>query len=83
MSETHTKTGEGVLVDAVRESPVDKYLLRFRRRVLWVLLLIVIALAAWCYYSRRTEHRPASGEPASGYSAAIAPARTLIESKAC
>lgn len=80
MSETHTKTASKVLVDEVRESPVDKYLLRFRRRVLLVLLLIVIALVAWCYYNRRTEHRPASGEPSSGYSAAIGPARTSIES---
>lgn len=80
MSETHTKTASGVLVDAVRESPVDKYLLRFRRKVLWVLLLIVLALAAGCYFLRRSEDRPASGEPSSGYSAAIDPARTLIES---
>jgi L-lysine 2,3-aminomutase len=71
MSETHTKTGEGVLVDAVRESPVDKYLLRFRRKVVLVLLLIVIVLAVWCYFCRRSHHRgPAPGEPSSsGYSA--------------
>jgi hypothetical protein len=50
MSETHTKTGEGVLVDEVRESPVDKYLLRHRRKMLLILLLIVIVLAVWCYF---------------------------------
>jgi hypothetical protein len=82
MSETHTKTAQGVLVDEVRESPVDKYLLRFRRRVVWALLLIVLALAAGYYFFCRTEDRPASGEPSSsGYSAIDpAPARTSIES---
>lgn len=48
MNETHTKTSEGVIEDVVRESPVDRYLERRRRRVLWLLVLIVIAVAlAW------------------------------------
>jgi hypothetical protein len=72
MSETHTKTGEGVLVDVVRESPVDKYLLRFRRRVLLVLLLLALVLVALCLLRRRDHGKPAEGGAASGYSAAQA-----------
>ena len=71
MSETHTKTGEGVLVDAVRESPVDRYLLRHRRRLLLVLLLIAALLLAWCLL-RRGGHTPAEEEKAApGYAAAV------------
>ena len=50
MSQTHTRTRDGVLVDEVRESPVDRWLLRFRRR-LWgrvarIVLLIVAVSGA-------------------------------------
>lgn len=72
MSKTHTSTGEGVLVDVVRESPVDKYLMRHRRRLLLVVLLIVIALLAWCLY-RYDRAEPAKGET-PGYAAASRPA---------
>jgi hypothetical protein len=72
MSETHTKTGEGVLVDAVRESPVDLYLLRHRRRLLLALLLIVVLLLAWCLF-RRGGDKPAEGKAAPGYAAAAGP----------
>lgn len=72
MSETHTKTGEGVLVDAVRESPVDKYLLRFRRKVLLVLLVIVVLLAAWCLL-RRDADEPAQGGSSPDYAATASP----------
>ncbi len=65
MSQTHTKTGEGTLVDEVRESPVDKYLLRFRRKVLLVLLVIVILLGVWCWFRCRNE--PAKGGSTPGY----------------
>jgi hypothetical protein len=71
MSETHTKTGEGTLVDVVRESPVDQYLLSFRRKVLLVVLLIVIVLAVWCFV-RRGADEPAQ-EGSSGYAAAVSP----------
>lgn len=69
MSQTHTKTGEGVLVDEVRESPVDKYLMRYRRNLLLVLLLIVIVLAVWCYL-RRDSGDAAKGGSSPGYTAA-------------
>jgi len=44
MSEIHTKTRDQTLVDVVRESPVDTYLLR-SRRIRLVVLLIVVVLA--------------------------------------
>jgi hypothetical protein len=69
MSQTHTKTGEGTLVDEVRESPVDKYLMRFRRKVLLVLLVIVILLGVWCYF-RCAGDKPAKGGSSPGYAAA-------------
>ena len=72
MSETHTKTGEGVLVDVVRESPVDTYLLRHRRKVLLVLLVIAVLLAVWCWF-RRGDDGPRQGGSSSGY-AALGPA---------
>lgn len=46
MSETHTKTRDETLVDAVRESPVDSYLLRSRRIRLLLLLAIVVVIVA-------------------------------------
>lgn len=42
MSETRTHTAEGVVVDEVRESPVDRYLERHRRRVALVVLAVVV-----------------------------------------
>lgn len=74
MSETHTKTGEGVLVDVVRESPVDRYLLRFRRKVLWIVLVIVLLLVAWCLVRDRADGSQDGGgaSSGSGYSAAAA-----------
>ena len=68
MSQTHTKTGEGTLVDEVRESPVDKYLLRFRRKVLLVLLVIVIVIGVWCWF-RCARDEPAKGGSTPGYAA--------------
>lgn len=70
MSETHTKTGAGVLVDVVREGPVDQYLLRRRRRVLLVLLLVALVLVALCLYLRRDDREPAQGGASPGYAAA-------------
>jgi hypothetical protein len=75
MSETHTKTGEGVLVDAVRESPVDQYLLRHRRRFLLVLLLIVLVLLAWGLL-RRGRDEPAKKGVSPGYAAAAMPSES-------
>lgn len=46
MSETHTKTRDETLVDVVRESPVDTYLLRSRRVRFLVLLAIVVVIVA-------------------------------------
>ena len=39
-----TKTKTGVLVDDVRESPVDVHLHRVHRWVFWVILALVLAL---------------------------------------
>ncbi|HYH47224.1 MAG TPA: hypothetical protein VEG34_16205 [Thermoanaerobaculia bacterium] len=50
--ETHTRTGAGVLVDQVRENAVDEYLLRRRRKVLWLLLALAVILTAWCLWRR-------------------------------
>ncbi|HEY0510524.1 MAG TPA: hypothetical protein VGH73_01385 [Thermoanaerobaculia bacterium] len=69
MSETHTKTGEGVLVDEVRESPVDRVLLRHHRWLLLALLVIVLLVAASCWFRDRQESRPDAG--ARGYSARV------------
>ncbi len=66
MSETRTATGEGVLVDEVRESPVDKYLERHRRRVLLVVGLIVLVLVVWALATRKPGGRRHHGG-ASGY----------------
>jgi hypothetical protein len=68
MSQTHTKTGEGTLVDEVRESPVDKYLMRYRRKALLVLLVIVILLGVWCYF-QCAKDEPAKGGSSPGYTA--------------
>jgi len=75
MSKTRTKTGEGVLVDEVRENAVDKYLLRFRRRVLLLLLILIVALAVWCYYRCGRCERRGGTAPAYG----SVPARTSAE----
>ncbi len=46
--ETRIQTTDRVLVDEVRQSPVDRYLARHRRRAAWALLLIVLlAVAVW------------------------------------
>jgi hypothetical protein len=46
--ETHTRTASGTLVDVVREGPVDEYQRHFRRRAIWIVLLLVVAiLAGW------------------------------------
>jgi hypothetical protein len=46
MSETHTRTRDQVLVDVVRQSPVDHHLERGRRRRLVLALLVALAVAA-------------------------------------
>ncbi len=49
--ETHTRTATGTLTDVVRTSPVDEHLERFRRRAVWVVLLLVVAvLAGWLFW---------------------------------
>ncbi len=69
MSETRTQTGEGVLVDEVRESPVDKYLMRHRRRVLLALLVIVLVLVVWWLVRRDGHARGRGGVEEQGYAA--------------
>ena len=46
MSRSRTRTRDEVLVDEVRESPVDVYLLRRRRIVSIVVVLVVLVLVA-------------------------------------
>lgn len=50
--ETHTRIGAGVLVDQVRENAVDEYLLRRRRKILWLLLALAVILTVWCLWRR-------------------------------
>jgi hypothetical protein len=47
MSVAKTRSADRILTDEVHESPVDRELLRFRRIVLWVLIGVVVLLAAW------------------------------------
>lgn len=42
-----TKTGAGVLEDVIREGPVDRHQMRTRRRLLWIVLLVVLVIVAW------------------------------------
>ena len=56
--ETHTRTLNGTLKDAVRESPVDRYLESHRRRTFLVLLLLVLAVVAGWLLWRFTTDRP-------------------------
>lgn len=66
MSKTRTKTGGGTLIDEVRENAVDKYLLRFRRRVLLLLLILVIAVVALCYWRCKRCATHAGAAPSYG-----------------
>ena len=47
MSQSKIRFSDQVLVDEVRESPVDRSLLRFRRIVLLTLLAIIVIVVAW------------------------------------
>ncbi len=69
--ETHTRTGAGVLVDQVRENAVDEYLLRRRRKVLWLLLALAVILTLWCLWrrDRGTGDGRDGAERPSGYGA--------------
>lgn len=42
--QTITKTATRVLIDEVRSSPVDEYLDRLHRRLIWVLAIAVVVL---------------------------------------
>jgi hypothetical protein len=44
VSESRTHTRDEVLVDEVRESPVDLYLGRFRRRAAAIVLLVIFVV---------------------------------------
>ncbi len=63
--ETHTRTGAGVLVDQVRENAVDTYLLRRRRKVLWLLLALAVILTVWCLWRRDRGPGEAAERPAT------------------
>src|SRR5712692_6009387 len=55
--ESRTKTGAGILIDEIRQTPVDRYQSRFRRKELILLLLVIVILAAiylvWFFASDR------------------------------
>jgi hypothetical protein len=55
--EVRTRTRDGVLVDQVRQSPVDSNLYRTRRKMLWLLaiavVLVVVAWLAWRFTADR------------------------------
>ncbi len=48
MSDVRTKTRDGVLTDELRTSPVDAHQARFRRRLLWLLVLVLLIVAVFC-----------------------------------
>src|SRR5262245_23655023 len=54
----HTKFKGGVLIDEIRETPVDKDLRRKRRKLVIWLILILIALLAACFAWRFLTDRP-------------------------
>ena len=56
--ETHTRTQQRTLTDVVRESPVDIYLEKHRRKTVWILVLLVIALLAVWLLWRFSSDRP-------------------------
>lgn len=41
------KIKDGYCVDDVYESPVDKYQVRFRRRIIWLAVIVVAMCIAW------------------------------------
>jgi hypothetical protein len=45
LNRVHTSTKGSTLTDEVRESPVDRQLLRARKRLLWLVLFIVLLIA--------------------------------------
>ncbi len=57
MSEGKTVNKDQVLIDDVRESPVDQYLFRVRRIALLVFLAILVLIVIWFVY-RFTTDRP-------------------------
>ena len=56
--ETRTRTKNKELVDEVRQSPVDLSLRRTRRRLTWLLLIIVVLCIAGSLVWRFTADRP-------------------------
>jgi hypothetical protein len=69
--ETHTRTGAGVLVDEVRENAVDEYLLRRRRKILWLLLALAVILTVWCLWRRDRDEGRNGAERPSSYGAVL------------
>lgn len=57
MSELRTKTRDEVLVDQLREDPVDRWLLRRRRWIVWTIVVIVVLVVGWLAW-RLTADRP-------------------------
>ena len=56
--EARTRTKGKTLVDAVRESPVDRLQLRTRRRIILFIVLVVVAWVAVSMVRRFAEDRP-------------------------
>jgi hypothetical protein len=59
MSEAKTRSEDIILVDEVRESPVDEWLMRTRRIVLLIILLVVLVIVVWLAW-RFLSDRPVS-----------------------
>src|SRR5262245_38985603 len=56
-NQVRIRTADRVLVDEIRQSPVDEYLRRSRRRIAWAVAiavgLVVVALLAWRFAADR------------------------------
>ncbi|HSX80292.1 MAG TPA: hypothetical protein VLQ80_17190, partial [Candidatus Saccharimonadia bacterium] len=57
-STVRTKTKTEVLTDTVRQTPVDVYALRFRRRAASVVILLLVLVWVFCFVGRFLEDRP-------------------------
>lgn len=53
--EARTVTKTEVVVDEVRTDPIDRYLLRRRRRILWLVLIVLVILVGWLVWRFNTD----------------------------
>ena len=63
MEEIKTRTKDRILIDDVRESPVDRWLFRLRKIVGLVILALVILIVAWLAWRFLSDRPMAYGPP--------------------